>query len=372
MEHLKNLNLTLDDDFLADPTLPSFVRTYFTENSIILTDIYVDAHKVDKIIKRLENAMLPISLNVNDASHLGFIVIDNISSRTTSSFAVLIRLMEGRPAILTVIGSPPNVALVDTAIHDLVQLDSPEGDYDIHIQNFYRAGSKLRTATTTKLMSDFEYVSDALYPKINVPDMVASYIASTENILILTGEPGTGKTTFIKKVMASIAAHSEDDVTVAYIKDQALLEDNETWTMLSNGEHDVLVFDDLDDSLGSRKKGGNNSFVAQLLSFSDGIFDKTTKIIITTNRPIDDIDPAVIRPGRCFDILRMPALTREEAISVWEETYELAIDSFITIFGDADTITQAYLSSEAKSLLANKPKTYLRDQSISIRKQFMK
>ena len=42
--------------------------------------------------------------------------------------------------------------------------------------------------------------------------------------------------------------------------------------------------------------------------------EKGKKLIFSTNLPsISDIDPALIRPGRCFDILSFNLLKREDA-----------------------------------------------------------
>lgn len=369
----KSSTLTIDSSFTQDPLDASFFSSYYTNDCIATNNIYVDSHKIDKIIKRVVETFGENEVRVSDSREFGFVII--AAENLGGIFAMMIKadLSPGSSSELLFVGTIDKLAMVHEKIKDLTVHDTPDDDYEITIINFYYRKNILTTGRTEKMMSDFSYVADELYPRINVDDLVNAYIESTESILILTGEPGTGKTTFLKKVMSSIAAHKKEDVIVAYIKDKDILQDNETWSSLASNDYDILVFDDLDDSLGARSVAGDNSFISQLLSFSDGIFDKNTKILITTNRPIDDIDTAVIRPGRCFDILQMPALKYSEALAVWTDLYELDEQSFWSAFGNARTdITQAYLSSEAKSIQGKSPRSYLRDQSISIRKQFMK
>jgi ATP-dependent 26S proteasome regulatory subunit len=61
----------------------------------------------------------------------------------------------------------------------------------------------------------------------------------------------------------------------------------------------------------------------RFLNASDGLISmKGKKIIFTTNIPnIGDIDDALIRPGRCFDILNFRNLTKLEAQVVVDEFY---------------------------------------------------
>ena len=62
-----------------------------------------------------------------------------------------------------------------------------------------------------------------------------------------------------------------------------------------------------------------NRFLSNLLSFTDGIQKNYTKFIFTTNQSFDDIDSAVLRKGRLFDVLELRELTNEEALEVWKE-----------------------------------------------------
>jgi hypothetical protein len=53
----------------------------------------------------------------------------------------------------------------------------------------------------------------------------------------------------------------------------------------------------------------------KFLNVGDGLVTAANKkMIFSTNLPsIKDIDPALIRPGRCFDIVHFDTLTQEQA-----------------------------------------------------------
>lgn len=81
---------------------------------------------------------------------------------------------------------------------------------------------------------------------------------------------------------------------------------------LNNG-YDAIVLEDIDYDLNSRKEG--NTFMYKLLNSSDGIISSNNKkIILSTNLPsVKDVDEALLRPGRCFDVLKTRNLTRNES-----------------------------------------------------------
>lgn len=236
------------------------------------------------------------------------------------------------------------------------------------IHNYIDKMGNTKSINHYKTTESFKNIRDDLYPKVNVPLLMEMYSESDENNLILTGSPGTGKTCFVKKCLRELALHKKKDIRAIYIKDRELLKKDEFWAKLSSNQPDVLVLDDLDDELLPRTQG-RNDIVNNMLSFSDGLFDVDTKIIITTNQPNTAIDKALIRPGRCFDILALPNLTWEEALSVWLSGFEESQASFATIFGtdSSKMVSQASLISEYQRYKKSGEAPYLLDSSISIR-----
>lgn len=115
-------------------------------------------------------------------------------------------------------------------------------------------------------------------------------------------------------------------VAVASVKSNAVLADDLFWKELEQKEFDFVILDDLDFFLTSRNnevtsndEDQKNKFLNQFLSFTDGLEKSKTKFIITTNQPYKDLDTAVLRKGRLFDILELRDLSNEEALVIWKE-----------------------------------------------------
>lgn len=77
----------------------------------------------------------------------------------------------------------------------------------------------------------------------------------------------------------------------------------------------VILIEDADILMARRDKG--NSLMNQLLNEVDGIgSSQTRKVIFTTNKTtVEEIDPALIRDGRCFGEFHFRRLTPSEAIA---------------------------------------------------------
>jgi ATPase family associated with various cellular activities (AAA) len=136
------------------------------------------------------------------------------------------------------------------------------------------------------------------------------YMKSDSSILLLIGPPGTGKTSFIRGLLQ----HSKESAVVTY--DAAILEKDYVFARWVESESNIMVLEDADNFLQSRKEG--NTMMHKFLNVGDGLVTtKGKKLIFSTNLPsVRDIDPALVRPGRCFDIITFDNLTKEQANKV--------------------------------------------------------
>jgi len=149
-----------------------------------------------------------------------------------------------------------------------------------------------------------------MYPFLNGESLESyydRYMASSANILLLIGPPGTGKTTFIRGLLA----HSNSSAMVTY--DAAILEKDGFFARFIEDDASIMVLEDSDAFLKSRSDG--NTMMHRFLNVGDGLVTtKGKKMVFSTNLPsIRDIDSALVRPGRCFDILTFDALNIEQA-----------------------------------------------------------
>lgn len=151
---------------------------------------------------------------------------------------------------------------------------------------------------------------DEMYPFLGDKSLEKYYddfMKSTASILLLIGPPGTGKTTFIRGMLQ----HTSSSATLTY--DANILEKDYVFASFVEGEKNVLILEDADMFLKSRKEG--NTMMHKFLNVGDGLVTtRGKKMIFSTNLPsIKDIDPALIRPGRCYDILHFDELNQEQA-----------------------------------------------------------
>ena len=157
---------------------------------------------------------------------------------------------------------------------------------------------------------------DEMYPFLGTEKLTEyydRYLASNANILLLIGPPGTGKTTFIRGLLA----HSNSSAMVTY--DAAILEKDYLFARFIEDETGVMVLEDSDNFLKARSDG--NTMMHRFLNVGDGLVTtKGKKLIFSTNLPsIRDVDPALIRPGRCFDVLSFDQLDGEQATKLAEK-----------------------------------------------------
>jgi energy-coupling factor transporter ATP-binding protein EcfA2 len=156
-----------------------------------------------------------------------------------------------------------------------------------------------------------------MYPFLEGQDLGEYYdnfMESNASILLLIGPPGTGKTTFIRGLLQ----HTNSSAIVSY--DANILEKDYVFADFIEGDKSVLVLEDADMFLKSRKEG--NTMMHKFLNVGDGLVTtRNKKLVFSTNLPsISDIDPALVRPGRCYDILHFGELNQTEAETLAKKT----------------------------------------------------
>jgi hypothetical protein len=275
-------------------------------------------------------------------------------------------------------------------------------------------GPELTDNVFYKKIEDFKS-NKKYYPyfKDDIDVFFKNYFLSRDNILVLSGMPGTGKTkmidlymkflmsnkSLVKKTIANkqksdmlddylldrkvSAMEKELDMMkesgikssnstpiaddeelnlitqVWYVKNEDVLVNDDFWQKLRATPPSLLVLDDLDNFLGHRTKNSDNSedakrnrFINQLLSFTDGLNDNDIcKIIITTNLDVrSDIDNALLRANRTFTVLELPLLSYQEALDIWLSE-ELQKSDFEPLFEKDSQVTSSELSSTIQKYL---------------------
>lgn len=139
-------------------------------------------------------------------------------------------------------------------------------------------------------------------------------------IVILDGEPGTGKTFLVRGLIEAVP-----DATFVMIPSNLISEmsgPSLVQAIMGNRNQDdgsatILIVEDADMCLAVRG-GDNMGAISSLLNISDGILGNLLdiRILATTNAEVETLDPAVMRDGRLCRRTHVGALTRAKAKDV--------------------------------------------------------
>lgn len=259
-------------------------------NSTYYIKIYVGSHSNDK--------------KSNDAT-LGLYLYCNFDDY--SSLSNRMKKLELGSA-----GRPPEIAWVTETKNGLVSTD-------------------LRAAK-------FKPARDHFYPSIKegVVEYLNRYDESESPILIILGPPGMGKTT----LLTNYIYNNKKSAVVSY--DDNLMYKDDFFLFFLNNEYDLAILEDMDLFLQAREDT-DNKVMNKFLNLSQGVLDiRKKKLIFTANIEKHKIDPALIRPGRCFDILECDLYTESQAKKIIEMEN-------LTFDGDCNNVSLAELFHHKKS-----------------------
>lgn len=148
------------------------------------------------------------------------------------------------------------------------------------------------------------------YPWIgeDVYDYFNRYINSEASILVLLGETGTAKTSFIRSMIWACSLN-----TMFTYEEELLNSDSLFVDFIADERISLLVIEDADLFLTSREHDGNK-IMSKFLNVSDGLASiDHKKMIFTANiTEASRIDNALLRAGRCFDCQLFRRLTYAE------------------------------------------------------------
>jgi hypothetical protein len=162
---------------------------------------------------------------------------------------------------------------------------------------------------------DFESVNiNELYNDdfAEVDEIISGSLQKNESgMILLHGEPGTGKTTYIKHL---ICKHSEKQfifIQNDFVRD--LLNPSFVFFLLQN-KNSILLIEDAEKVVVSREHLASDSVVSTILQLTDGLFSDylNIKIICTFNTNIERIDKALLRKGRMIAKYKFAPLSPEK------------------------------------------------------------
>lgn len=181
--------------------------------------------------------------------------------------------------------------------------------------------------------------------------------SNNKGIYILHGKPGTGKTTFIRKLITEEALKNKK---IVYCTNEILSSITSTTLLnfLSSNKNTEFIFicEDCEEFLRKRSKG--NYMAPAILNFSDGILNSLVNIqfIFTHNTPNqEDIDDGFFRDGRLMANQEFKDLSYEE----WSKLIEWVEPEFKPTDNKNKTLAEIFeminiFKNSSESILKNK------------------
>lgn len=149
-------------------------------------------------------------------------------------------------------------------------------------------------------------------------------------LVILHGEKGTGKTTYIRNLISSFSNKKFVFVSPDMVQ---LLGQPAFTTFLNSLTNHIIILEDCENAIRDRKNslGISSSAVSVLLNMSDGLLadDLGIKFICTFNEDIKDIDSALLRKGRLVSKYEFKPLTVEKTNELLKFIYENKEDEVV-------------------------------------------
>ncbi len=140
--------------------------------------------------------------------------------------------------------------------------------------------------------------------------MNALSAANHKGMILLHGEPGTGKTTYIRYLARNLTKK------IIFIPPEFSFNlDADTFLRLMSRYPDSVVIIEDADNIITDRKAGNNISISGLLNIADGLLSYYLKsrIICTFNCNLASIDPALMRKGRLIAMYEFKKLKANKA-----------------------------------------------------------
>ena len=134
---------------------------------------------------------------------------------------------------------------------------------------------------------------------IKIHDVIVERLNSKNDkgIILLHGDPGTGKTSYIKHLTSLV---KEKDILFIPPSMAEMLSEPSIIPFLMDNKNSILIIEDAERVISDREGNGSPAGVSNLLNLTDGILGDclNIQVIATFNMKREKIDQALLRKGR--------------------------------------------------------------------------
>ena len=182
-----------------------------------------------------------------------------------------------------------NIQLVKS---DMGHLDTEE--YDLYVPP---------TDLELNYGSDFSKIHDVIVGRLNS--------TNDKGIILLHGDPGTGKTSYIKHLTTLV---KDKDILFIPPSMAEMLSEPTIIPFLMDHKNSILIIEDAERVISDREGNGSPAGVSNILNLTDGILGDclNIQVIATFNMKREKIDQALLRKGRLIAEHKFEKLSVDE------------------------------------------------------------
>jgi hypothetical protein len=183
-----------------------------------------------------------------------------------------------------------------------------------------------------------------------IDELITSALPRQESgIILLHGESGTGKTTYIKHLICRFKDLEFIFVQNDFVRD--LLKPSFI-SFLIQHKNSILIIEDAEKVVIARENSTDDSVVSTILQLTDGLFSDflNIKIICTFNTELDRIDRALLRKGRMIAKYHFSRLSAEKTAELARKLGHDNVTGSLTLADIFEFEKQGFQSAVKKAM----------------------